>query len=128
MSQLKLSYSSFQKWKKLDYISSSNLLKAFNFYFIFYFCSFFFNIMVKCVKKCFKKIVVLKSPFHYKLFKHHIMYKFYNIICIFNTFTKYVNFIKYILINFLFFNKTHSISISIDYNYSFKKHLTILNN
>lgn len=85
-----LVFNSFTKWNKFININRTNKKKFFSFYIIFFLFSIFSKVIVQTFVKFKKKMVILKSPFHFKLFKHHIGYFFFTIRCWFFLFAKFL--------------------------------------
>lgn len=71
-------------------VAEKSKKKKFNFYLFLFILLSYSKISIR-EKKVFKRqVVVLKSPFHYKLPKHHLMYNFYVTVCSCVVQTKYV--------------------------------------
>ena len=80
MTELLLTIHSFNSLKTCLAVGNQ-LKKKFNFYLFMYILLSFSKASFKERKVFKRQVVVLKSPFHYKLPKHHLMYNFFVTTC-----------------------------------------------
>lgn len=97
-------FNSFNNWQNSVILTKNNIKKFFNFYIIFYMFNIFSKIVIQSFIKFKKKLVILKSPFHFKLFKHHLIYCYYTIRCWFFFLSKYLNTLNNLFKLLFFFN------------------------
>ncbi len=97
-------FNSFNNWQNSVILTKNNIKKFFNFYIIFYMFNIFSKVVIQSFIKFKKKLVILKSPFHFKLFKHHLIYCYYTIRCWFFFLSKYLNTLNNLFKLLFFFN------------------------
>lgn len=111
MVRIYITFNTFHNWGTTYQLNTPLTQKTLPLYFLLYINQIFKNSKILIKRKLCRRLVVLKSPFHYKTPKHHIQYKYYTIK--FNFLTTLINY-KYVynlLTTFFNQNKIYSTQI-----------------
>lgn len=118
MVSCKFIYNSFHNWFLTSTINTKLKAKSLPLYFLIYCNTLFIKPKITIKKKFKRTLVILKSPFHYKLPKHHIQYSYFNIIIQFTVNKLFFKQIFKILNSGFIHNKTKKILIGQNYSYN----------
>lgn len=92
----------------------------FNFFFVFYFLNSISRPNIIVLKKTQNKAVLLKSPFHYKVFKYNIGYSYYNIKISFFVFSEIFHLFKKRLLGLITLFRIKKIQYKTIYSFKLK--------
>lgn len=99
-------------FRELANRSNLDNMRSLNLFFFLYYCSIFKNVRLFTRKKTKRVLVILKSPFHYKLPKHHVSYEFWTHSARFLVPLKFSKLIHELLKKGLINDKPHSTAVS----------------